>query len=164
MLEALKLKPLGPRGFLVSHFFLKKSRKQPTMPAAGQSRAPNRGAFPKDKSVFKQRSQLSGLWRALSACRATSLSCTRFLYSIFLVLVVSRLLRVGSDPTSQGLACLPPSLKCALCPVPDPTPTTTTSISLVAWRTAPLPQPAQQVPSWPLPPELPIPAATLSRE
>lgn len=47
------------------------------------------------------------------------------------------LLRGGSNPASQGLVCLSPLSKCALCPVSGPTPTTTTSISLVAHGTSP---------------------------
>lgn len=79
-----------------------------------------------------------------SACAAASISCTRFLYSIFLALLRPCVLRGGSDPASQGLICLSPSSKCALCPASGPTPTTPPASP--SWLTG-CPPPAQQVPS-----------------
>lgn len=135
----------GSSGAFWFPILVKKAKnKQPYSCRAEQGS--QQGTFPSG-----QRERLQTEEPALgSPASAASLSRTRFLYSIFLVLTASRLLRGGSDPASQGLACLPPSSKCALCPLSGPTLTTTSSISPVARRT-PSPQPAQQVSSWPPP-------------
>lgn len=108
----------------------KKKKKKRLYCQAAQSRAPGKEAFPKDRrSVFKRENSSKDSRQV--PC-AASVSCTRFLYSIFLASLRPCVLRGGSDPASQGLVRLSPSPKCALCPMSGPTPTTTTSISLVA--------------------------------
>lgn len=146
----------GSSGAFWFPILVKKAKnKQPYSCRAEQGS--QQGTFPSG-----QRERLQTEEPALgSPASAASLSRTRFLYSIFLVLTAARLLRGGSDPASQGLACLPPSSKCALCPLSGPTLTTTSSISPEARRTPP-PQPAQQVSSWPPPSEPPLPAAAPS--
>lgn len=125
------MRPLGPQGAFLSPFKKIKSQKKKGC-IAKQPRAGLLGKrlFQKTEETFLKRENSSKDSRQVPC--AASISCTRFLYSIFLASLRPCLLRGGSDPASQGLVRLSPSPKCALCPVSGPTPTTTTSISLVA--------------------------------
>lgn len=132
-LGAGQVRPLGPQGAFSSPF--KKNQKPKKKKKGCIAKQPRTGLlgkrlFQKTEETFLKRENSSKDSRQVPC--AASISCTRFLYSIFLALLRPSLLRGGSDPASQGLVRLSPSPKCALCPVSGPAPTTTTSISLVA--------------------------------
>lgn len=103
----------------LSHFPLKKKKKKRLYCLAAQSRAPVREAFPKAKEMFLKRKQLYSLLLS-----AVSLCCHfYFLDEIFVLYFPSMLrpclLRGGSDPASQGLACHHhPSVPCVPCLAP----------------------------------------------
>lgn len=123
----LSIKAAGSSGSFSSPF-KKKVAAPPQQPQAG---LPGERLSPKRKQLCASRRAC-----AVSLCR-----CLYFLYEIFVLyfpsIVCPCLPRGGCHPASQGLVCLSPSSKCALCPMSGPTLTTTTSLSLVAHRMSP---------------------------